>query len=429
MRRKAELLARRQALAKRISEAIGKKDEVDVQQQEVIAIQQVLEKVEEEDAETKKDEESARRKEEKKEVKRKQEEKRNAKREAKEKRDAKREKRDAKKKEIKEASVSDNRSQKFIGVVPPQVKVEKTHQPDPVVSPVASPVASPDPIPATIPDPVSETSPTRAPSQPTKRALLIGINYLTDPTNRLNGCINDVKNMKTLLEYYFKYEDANIRLMSDDQVGENNPTRANIVSALQKVVSATQPGDTLFIHYSGHGSQVDCMDAVEANNPDTPNEDDCICPCDFNDYDGDSGFIIDEDLKAMIVDKIPKGAKLRAFFDACHSGTMFNIEYVWKNDEVFFDEYAPDKLSDDVLMISGSRDSQTSADSWNAQKKQAMGALTMMLIKALTNTPTIKTTWKDLLTVTRHYLADGKYDQIPQLCVARKDLVDQVVDL
>jgi len=80
-------------------------------------------------------------------------------------------------------------------------------------------------------------------------------------------------------------------------------------------------------------------------------------------------------------------------------------------------------------MISGCRDSQTSADSWNAQKMQSMGALTMMLIKALTNTPQIKTTWKELILLTRHYLVDGKYDQIPMLSVANKASGDVVVDL
>ena len=33
----------------------------------------------------------------------------------------------------------------------------------------------------------------------TKRALLIGINYLQNPINKLNGCINDVHNIKALL--------------------------------------------------------------------------------------------------------------------------------------------------------------------------------------------------------------------------------------
>ena len=33
-------------------------------------------------------------------------------------------------------------------------------------------------------------------NQGLKRALLIGINYIEDSSNKLNGCINDVKNIK-----------------------------------------------------------------------------------------------------------------------------------------------------------------------------------------------------------------------------------------
>jgi hypothetical protein len=34
------------------------------------------------------------------------------------------------------------------------------------------------------------------------------------------------------------------------------PTRRNILNALGWLVSDAQPGDSLFFHYSGHGSQV-----------------------------------------------------------------------------------------------------------------------------------------------------------------------------
>jgi hypothetical protein len=58
-----------------------------------------------------------------------------------------------------------------------------------------------------------------------------------------------------------------------------------------------------------------------------------------------------------------------------------------------------------------------------------MGALTMMIMKSLNNTPKIKTTWKDLIVTTRHYLASDSYDQIPMLSVSNKTLGDLIVDL
>lgn len=297
-------------------------------------------------------------------------------------------------------------------------KKEKKHKPQQVIT--YTPVIPP------IPAPVSGPVPT---SVPTKRALLIGINYLSDSRNRLNGCINDVKSVKELLTGKFSYDPSNVVLMSDDQTGPMLPTKENILSQLNKAVSLTKPGDTLFIHYSGHGIQVTSLNDDEKTNEDTPNQDDCICPCDFNNYAGNGGFILDDLLKEIVVNKIPAGAKLRAFFDCCHSGSVLDLEYIWKKDGDFAVSSAPELQSDDILLISGCRDSQTSADTYNAQKQQAMGALTMMLLKALANIGEIQTTWRDLLLLTRHYLADGGYPQFPMISVANKNTIYNVIDL
>jgi len=289
-----------------------------------------------------------------------------------------------------------------------------------------SPVTGPAP---SKPSPV--TGPVQTiPQQGTKRAILIGINYVSDPFNRLNGCINDVKNIKALLIGNFNYSPNNIVTLTDDQSDPTKiPTRANIIAAIHTAVSQTQPGDTLFLHYSGHGSTVRASSNDEQNNPEIPNQDSCICPSDFNNYPGNTGFIIDNELKNILVNKIPVGAKLRTFFDACHSGTMLDLEYVWRKDQEFFKQYEDEKQSNDILEISGCADSDTSADGWNAQKREAEGALTMMLIKALINTQQIKTTWKELLLLVRHYLASAGYSQVPQLSVADKSVADTLVDL
>ena len=263
----------------------------------------------------------------------------------------------------------------------------------------------------------------------TKWALLIGINYIKNPSNGLNGCINDIKSIKDLLVSTFGYKAENIVLMSDDQSGQMEPTKQNMLDQINKAVASVKSGDTLFVHYSGHGTQVRDLDNDEKNNQDTPGKDNCLCPCDFNKYSGDSGFITDDVLKEILVNKIPIGAKLRAFFDCCHSGSALDLEYLWKNNEDFTKVSAPERQSDNILLISGCKDNQTSADSWNSQKKQAMGALTMALIKALTNTPTIKTSWKDLVLLVRHYLATDKYTQFPMLSVSNPIVSNGIVDL
>jgi hypothetical protein len=261
---------------------------------------------------------------------------------------------------------------------------------------------------------------------PVKRALLIGINYIgTD--NELNGCINDVKNMSDLLIKSFNYDISNIQILSDDQPEEFKPTRINILTFIEKFTKLTESGDELFIHYSGHGSQVADINNDEFANKDAKGQDDCICPCNFGSYAGTNGFIIDDELKDILVNAIPVGAKLRAFFDCCHSGSCLDLPYMYTKNEKFVKIESKNKKSADCLLISGCRDQQTSADAFIG--KNYSGALTYALIKALTAAVSVKTTWKDLFLVVRHILVAEGYDQVPMLSVGSRKVSYSEVDL
>lgn len=88
----------------------------------------------------------------------------------------------------------------------------------------------------------------------TRRAVLIGINYVGQP-NGLSGCHNDVRNIKEYLERVQGFQEKNMLILMDD--GQHHaPTRKNIMDAFERLVQYSQPGDVLFIHYSGHGGQV-----------------------------------------------------------------------------------------------------------------------------------------------------------------------------
>ena len=207
----------------------------------------------------------------------------------------------------------------------------------------------------------------------------------------------------------------------------DKPTRKNIIDNINKYVALTKPGDELFVHYSGHGTQVADLNGDEALNPDTPGQDDALCPCDFDDYDGDSGFILDDLLKEILVNKIPIGAKLRAFFDCCHSGSALDLPYLYRSGEQFMRVEPLDKQSPDCLLISGCKDNQTSADAYI--NKQYSGALTWAIIQALTSASKIPTTWKEFLLIIRHSLAGAKYTQIPMLSVGDQTIANYPIDL
>jgi uncharacterized caspase-like protein len=257
-----------------------------------------------------------------------------------------------------------------------------------------------------------------------KRALLIGINYIGSSCE-LNGCINDTINMKNLLIKSFNYKEENMILLDDSGKNPLLPTKENILKYLNQVVDATEPGDTLFVHYSGHGSYVPDLNGDEVNNPDNPGMDSVLCPCDYDKYNGTDGFILDDTLKE-IVNKLPVGSKLRMFTDCCHGATILDLGYIYKNGN-FTQIEALCTGTNDILTVSGSKDSQTSADAFIDEKFS--GALTYYLLKVLTNVHKVPTTWLSLLTVVQHHLATEGYTQIPVLCAGNKWLLKQKIDL
>ena len=75
------------------------------------------------------------------------------------------------------------------------------------------------------------------------------------------------------------------------------------------------------------------------------------------------------------------------------------------------------KFRGNIIMISGCRDDQTSADAWiNRDWAGAMTASFLETMKKLNN----QTTCQNLLNGMRDYLKTKNYKQVPQICCARK---------
>ena len=142
-----------------------------------------------------------------------------------------------------------------------------------------------------------------------KRALIVGINYV-GTGNDLQGCINDANNMNALLKDHFGFTDIRLLL-------EKDATTANIKDSLRWLVSGCRPGDVLFFHYSGHGSQI-----PDTSDPDVEPDglDEIICPIDLDWKDN----VITDDYMKWVFDTVPAGVNLTVVLDSCHSGTALD---------------------------------------------------------------------------------------------------------
>ncbi|KAL0939467.1 caspase domain-containing protein [Colletotrichum truncatum] len=280
-----------------------------------------------------------------------------------------------------------------------------------------------------------------------RKALLIGINYFGQ-RGQLRGCINDVKNMSAYLVERFGYKREDMVLLTDDQQNPmSQPTKQNLLRAMHWLVKDARPNDSLFFHYSGHGGQTKDLDGDEDDG-----YDEVIYPVDFR----QTGHITDDEMHRIMVKPLQAGVRLTAIFDSCHSGTALDLPYIYSTQGILkepnlakeagqgligvISSYSQGDLGGvasnimgffkkattgedahnramatktspaDVIMFSGSKDDQTSADATIAA--QATGAMSWAFITALKKNP--QQSYVQLLNSIRDELAT-RYTQKPQL--------------
>lgn len=144
---------------------------------------------------------------------------------------------------------------------------------------------------------------------PNRRALLIGINNYPDPSNVLEGCVNDVFLMSSVLqESGFDPED--IRVVLDDRA-----TTEGIMERLDWLLDGVQDKDERMLFFSGHGAQIPGY-----NVKDEPDHvDECLVPYDF---DWSPARAIRDKQFCEMYSQLPYGSYFVAMFDCCHSGGL-----------------------------------------------------------------------------------------------------------
>jgi hypothetical protein len=272
-----------------------------------------------------------------------------------------------------------------------------------------------------------------------RRALLIGINRYRIPGADLRGCVNDVKNIKRALVKYCGFRARDIRTLMDFKA-----TKKAMQTGIAALIAKSRKGDVLYVHYSGHGSNVPDRNGDEADR-----RDEILCPTDLDWKDP-----LTDDWLRTTFDKLKAGVRLTVVMDCCHSGT--NTRAIASPDEPVINRYLPSpwdimaqesgrrlrgtvrgtlrrsrraaRRRSNVLaanigevLITGCRDTQTSADAYIGGSYN--GALTYSLVAALREAKG-KVTNRQLHANTVAKLRQQDFDQVPQL-EARKAAFDR----
>lgn len=239
-----------------------------------------------------------------------------------------------------------------------------------------------------------------------KLALLIGINY-TGSSSELNGCINDVHRMKDFLIQKCSYTEENITILTDDT--DKQPTAMNILREVGNLIISAyyNKADELFIHYSGHGTYL-----LDKSGDEDDNKDEALVPIDYE----KSGLITDDLLHDYLA-YLPSHCKCICLIDCCHSGTMLDLKYRYIKEEDNEIENPHSSVKSNIIMISGCRDVQTSADAF--MKGDWAGAMTTAFLDTMEKYD-YNITCFHLLKTMRQFLDKKGFEQVPQICSSEK---------
>jgi hypothetical protein len=263
-----------------------------------------------------------------------------------------------------------------------------------------------------------------------KKAVLVGINRYRIPGADLRGCVNDVRNIETVLTRHYGFVKSDIKILTDYEA-----TKKAMQAAIRALITDAKKGDVLLLHYSGHGSNVPDKDGDEADQ-----RDEILCPTDLDWKDP-----LTDDWLRKSFDKLKPGVSLTVIMDCCHSGS--NTRAIQPPDAPRIARYLPNpwdimaeesgrKLRGNVgsglrtssraqrrrtdivdaniceILLTGCRDTQTSADAYIGGSYN--GALTYHLVDALNNAQG-EITCQELHSQTLSRLKKANFEQVPQL--------------
>lgn len=255
-----------------------------------------------------------------------------------------------------------------------------------------------------------------------KLALCVGLNY--PGTNaQLSGCVNDMTDWTAVL----MERGYTVRPLAE-------PTKAELVLALEDLIAQARYRDRVVFTFSGHGTWIPDLDGDEADG-----RDEALCCRDFA-----AGGVLTDDELHTIFGAARFGVRRLIVSDSCHSGSVSRFSgYIGKPtpggdlgvaiprflppinvlapEDVERAERVENTTARSVprkgtVLISGCGDLEYSYDASFGGRPN--GALTRVAIDALSPagvSPSVAEWYRQI----RKRLPSGQYPQTPQLTAAR----------
>jgi hypothetical protein len=118
----------------------------------------------------------------------------------------------------------------------------------------------------------------------------------------------------------FSEKSDSMTILLDDDVS-TPPTFVNIIEAFKTLSEEAQPGDAVFVQFSGHGGRV--LDT--AQNSESESYDEIICPVDYEQH----GLIRDTLVFKTLLAPMRYGVTLTVLIDCCDTGMVLDLPYAW----------------------------------------------------------------------------------------------------
>eukprot|EP00547_Thalassionema_nitzschioides_P006744 CAMPEP_0194219948 /NCGR_PEP_ID=MMETSP0156-20130528/27217_1 /TAXON_ID=33649 /ORGANISM="Thalassionema nitzschioides, Strain L26-B" /LENGTH=562 /DNA_ID=CAMNT_0038949799 /DNA_START=439 /DNA_END=2127 /DNA_ORIENTATION=- len=151
-----------------------------------------------------------------------------------------------------------------------------------------------------------------------RRSLLIGCNYSNIHGAELKASHDDIRSMKDyIINVHGFPEKKGLMTVLMDDAEHKHPTHMNITEALKALSEQSQPGDAVFVHFSGHGGRV----------LDEESYDEVIVPTDFQ----TAGLVRDTLIFKTLLAPMRFGVTVTILLDTCDTGMMLDLPYAWQS--------------------------------------------------------------------------------------------------